>query len=486
MPAPASPEGGFPKAPDCRLLVPSARSPVILWEDCPRRAGPVTRLGGYSGLMPAANSRHHLDGIWESGLASAAGYLVCGSLLMALGVNGADLVPPLPGIPDWAWVPVLVLGCVGLVFRRRSVPVMLAVTGAAVVASLLLGGGIITYLLLFEVFYAGILFGTPRVSRGVQTAAVAGVVILPVVVGLSYGGWPEAVFGLLQAVLICLIPLWWAGSVRRQRDLADLERQRAETERLRAERTEELAELNLRMAVTAERGAMARELHDAIAGHLSAVALQSAAALAAGSPDLDRRVLAQVRTESVQALQEMRSLIDLLEADGGPDAAPADAAAAGPEQLEALAASARLAGNPVDLDVQPGPSISVLVGSACYRIVQEALSNAVRHAPGCSVAITVREAGGCLEIIVRNALPRTHGPRETGFKAREPASTHSATDSGRNGNGSGLRNMSLRAKQLEGSFTAGIVQGGGGSAWLVHAQLPMTTVAERPLIKETQ
>ncbi|MCC3269106.1 histidine kinase [Arthrobacter gengyunqii] len=429
--------------------------------------------------MPAPNSRYSLDGVWESGIASAVGYLLGGSVLVLIGVNGADLVPPLPGAPGWAWVPVLLLGCIGLVFRRRSVPVMLAVTGTAVVASMLLGGGIITYLLLFELFYAGILFGSPQVSRAAQTAAVAGVVILPVVSGLSYGGWPAAFFGLLQAVLICLIPLWWAGSVRRQSDRAEQERQRAETERLRAERTEELAELNLRVAVAAERSAMARELHDAIAGHLSAVALQSAAALAAGNPDLDRRVLAQVRTESVQALREMRSMIDLLEADDGPDAVPLDTASGGLDQLAALAGSARLAGNPVDLDMEPGLEVPVLVGSTCYRIVQEALSNAVRHAPGRPVTIRVREAENLLDISIRNALPRESVPQDG-----VPAAA-AGVDPCRSGNGSGLRNMSLRAGALQGSFSAGIADAGeDGAEWLVQALLPVGSPADRPLTQE--
>ncbi|MBO0907422.1 histidine kinase [Arthrobacter sunyaminii] len=440
--------------------------------------------------MPAPNNRYSLDGVWESGVASAVGYLVGGSVLMFIGVNGADLLPPLPRVPGWAWAPVLLLGCAGLVFRRRSVPAMLAVTGTAVVASILLGGGIITYLLLFELFYAGILFGSPRVSRGVQTAAVAGVVILPVLVGLSYGGWPAVLFGLLQAVLICLIPLWWAGSVRRQSDRAEQERRRAETERLRAERTEELAELNLRVAVAAERSAMARELHDAIAGHLSAVALQSAAALAAGNPDVDRRVLAQVRTESVQALQEMRSLIDLLETDGGPDSPAADTAAGGLDQLAALAASARLSGNPVELDLEPDLKVPVLVGSTCYRIVQEALSNAVRHAPACPVTVRVREAGGFLDINIRNALPAADvsaADMSPADASQEDASSKqaAAADPCRAGNGAGLRNMSLRAGQLEGSFSAGMTETEkNGAEWLVQAQLPVESRAGRPLTQE--
>lgn len=437
--------------------------------------------------MSPSKSRYALDGVWESGIASAVGYLLAGSILTLIGVNGADLVPPVPGAPDWVWVPLLLLGCAGLVFRRRSVPVMLAVTGAAVAGSVLLGGGIITYLLVFELFYSGILYGSQRLSRAVQNAAVAGAVVLPLAVGLSYGGWPAALFGLFQAVLICLMPLWWASSVRHQSDRAEQERERAETERLRAERTEELAELNLRMAVTAERGAMARELHDAIAGHLSAVALQSAAALAADNPDLDRRVLAQVRAESVQALQEMRSMIGLLEADGGPDPVPADTAAGGLQQLDALAASARLAGNPVALEMEPGIKVPALVGSSAYRIVQESLTNAVRHAPGSCIAVTVRRREGSVDLRISNEMPEAQAAGSAPATAADPAADAGPHGDGiggnsTGGNGTGLRNMFLRVGQLQGSFSAGITEPDteGTRQWVVRALLPAGQATPHP------
>lgn len=401
------------------------------------------------------------NGIWPSGVGAAVGYLIGGTVLVGAGVNGVDLFPPLPGTPQWAWVPVLLLGCAGLLFRRRSVPLMLALTGTATAAGALCGGGIITYLLLFELLYAGILFGSARVSQGVQRAALTGMVVLPVAAGLAYREWPFVLFGIFQAAFVCLVPLWWAGSVRREANRAEAERERAETERLKAERTAELAGLNLRVTVAAERTVMARELHDAIAGHLSAIALQSGAALAAEDGTLNRRVLAQVRTESVSALQEMRSLIDLLQAEGplpGPDQ-PATAAG-GLAQLAALAASARLAGSPVELDLPADQEVPLLVGSSAYRIVQESLANAVRHAPGCPVTVEVRRDGGRLQLRVFNPL----------------AGGRSGTQSPAAGTGSGLRNMKLRAAQLGGSLTAGITAEDApdsGPGWLVTAQFPL-------------
>ena len=428
--------------------------------------------------------------LWPSGVATAAGYLAAGSILYLAGVNGTDLLPTLPGTPGWAWLGVLVLGCIGLLFRRSNVPLMLALTGTAVVAGALLGAGIITYLLLFEVFYAGILFGTPRLSRTVQRFAVTSVVVLPLAVGLTYRGWPFLLFGLFQALFVCLVPVWWARSIRREADRAETERRRAETERLRAERTAELAELNQRMAVAAERSAMARDLHDAIAGHLSAVALQSAAALAAADPGLDRRVLAQVRAESVQALGEMRSMIGLLESSPA-SGEKEPAAAGGLGQLEALAASARLSGNPVDLKMPAGLEVPVLVGSTAYRIVQESLTNAVRHAPGAATSVLVRMDGDALELNIRNALPGPGTARDrngapgadaAGNGTPDAAGNGTPASSGSVGSGAGLRNMLLRTAQLGGSFRAGRVAGPGtGAGWLVTAVLPVRTAADTGL-----
>ena len=398
--------------------------------------------------------------------AVAAAYFGAGCLLAGSGINVSGLFPPVIDPPEYSWLLLLVLGCAGLLFRRSHVPVMLAVTGAVVAVDLSLGGGLLPFLLLFELFYSGILFGTPRISQAVKKASILTAALLALGIGMANREWAAVVFGVLQASIICLVPFWWAGTLRRQTDLAERERVRADTEQLNAVRTAELAELNLRIALTAERGAMARELHDAIAGHLSAVALQSGAALAAANPVLDRKVLAQVRIESVQALNEMRAMIDLLESGAadpklrGDTSAPA--MAGGLDDLEALARSARLAGNPVDFFVAASGEVPALVHSSVYRIVQESLTNAVRHAPGQQVRVHIRRDGGEMLLRVENILPAS-GPAASGSGPNGP------------GNGTGLRNMALRADQLAGSFTAGRrATPGGPDTWQVEAVLPLT------------
>lgn len=400
------------------------------------------------------------SGIWPTGVVTAAAYCAAGILLKLSGVNGGHLFPPILNPPDLTWLAILLIGCAGILFRRRHVPLMLAVTGTAIVASVLTGGGVITYVLIFEVFYSGILFGSPRLSRAVENSCLVTAALLVAAFSMVYRDWAQVLFGVLQAVIICIIPLWWAGTLRRQTDLAEQERVRADDERLNAERAAEMAELFLQVALASERAAMARELHDAIAGRLSAVALQSAAALAADDPEVDRQVLAQVRSESVHALNEMRAMIDLLESGGGSSAPNAG----GLGQLEALTDSARLAGNPVELTIDAAPGgLPVLVHSSIFRMVQESLTNAIKHAPGEPVRVLVRQTPWEVLLTVSNTLPAGPGPAATGA-----------------GNGAGLRNMALRTAQLSGTFSAGRAGGAGepgdpapAETWQVHVRLPV-------------
>lgn len=455
--------------------------------------GPAKGRAAGAAAGPAVDSWG--SGIWPTGAATAAGYFAAGLVLKAAGANSADPVPPLFQAPDPLWLAILLLGCAGTLFRRRNVPLMLAVTGTAIVAGVLTGGGLINYLLIFEFFYSGILFGSPRLSRALEKACLATAAFLVAGSVAVHREWAFVLFGFIQAAVTCLIPLWWAGTLRRQADLAGQERIRADTERLNAERAAEVAELFLQVALAAERAAMARDLHDAIASRLSAVALQSAAALAAADRDLDRQVLAQVRSESVHALAEMRAMIDLLEsggsapatgsepgaaggaepgADGGAASGPATAGSAvrmpmagGLDQLPALAESARLAGSPTVLTVDAGPGVPSLVQSSVFRIVQESLTNAVRHAPGEPVQVKVAQTSGEILLSVSNSMP----VHEDGGGA-DPAAESAA----RAGNGAGLRNMALRTAQLSGTFSAGrspAGTGGSGDTWQVRVRLPV-------------
>ena len=125
-----------------------------------------------------------------------------------------------------------------------------------------------------------------------------------------YGQWRGAALGVL-VVLAGLLPVLTGISVRQYRD-------QAAAERARAEQTARLVELDRRQAVSAERARMARELHDVVANHLSAVAIHATAVLSV--PGLDRgqveSALRVIRESSVQGLAEMRQMIEVLREPG--------------------------------------------------------------------------------------------------------------------------------------------------------------------------
>lgn len=244
--------------------------------------------------------------------------------------------------------------------------------------------------------------------------------------------------------------IWWALAVRHHKELAAVERTRAQALTL-------VADLDRRAAVADERRTMARDLHDVIAGHLSAIALQSEAALgvlARDDPDSAvAGILGSIRANSVSALQEMRTMIGLLRRDdGGADGA---AAPRGLAQLAILVDAARAAGTIVRLrDSGLRAEIPSAVDQAAYRIVQEALTNAMKHAPGREVDIAVRADTDAVALSVRNRLPAAPSPD---------------VDRPRRG----LFNMRERAAALGGSFSATA----DSDDWVVTARLP---IRERP------
>jgi signal transduction histidine kinase len=198
---------------------------------------------------------------------------------------------------------------------------------------------------------------------------------------------------------------------------------------------------------------MARELHDVIAGHLSAIAIQSEAALSMSSdPTMAHAVLKSVRENSVNALEEMRTMIGLLRADL--EAGDAEREITAPTRLAELfrlVESARASGMRVTVNstVDAAVALPAAVDLTAYRIAQEALTNTVKHAPGGRVLVDIRHRDGMLTVEVGNEL-RPHAPR-TG-----------AT-------GHGLLNMRERASAVGGTLSAGP----SGSAWVVRAELPL-------------
>lgn len=189
-----------------------------------------------------------------------------------------------------------------------------------------------------------------------------------------------------------------------------------------------------------ERARLARDLHDTVAHHVSAIAVRAQAGILTGSADPASAddALRVIEHEAAQTLREMRAMVGMLREGGGAPLAP----------TPALSDLAALAVAPVSLDVHGDPAaVPPAVGAAAYRIVQEAITNSRRHARGATrIAVTV-----------------TIGAAEVGIRVADDGRA-----GGARGQGFGLAGMRERAALLGGSCEAG--PGAGG--WIVEARLP--------------
>jgi signal transduction histidine kinase len=210
-------------------------------------------------------------------------------------------------------------------------------------------------------------------------------------------------------------------------------------------------------ALLEERQRIARELHDVVAHHMSVIAIQAEAApyKTADPPEELVESFAQIRASALSGLNELRRVLGVLRSSDS-DTAPQP----GLDDLAALLESARKGGVTVTADITGNPRlISAGVDLSAYRIVQEALSNAMRHAPGSAVQVNLYYGETALVIEVRNS--------------NCPAGTVAAWgqdgDAGPDG-GHGIIGMQERATMLGGHLNAGPT---GDGEFLVTAALPL-------------
>lgn len=367
-------------------------------------------------------------------------------------VGPADALVAVPGGSRPWQVLLLVLGTsVLLVKRRRPVPV-LVVVAALTVADSVLGGSLGMYLVLFDALFTVAVRASPP-ARRVVLAVLSGLVVAVLVTSVGVGmAARDVVQATLVAVALLLPPWWWGADVRRTLDLAgeqsrraDAERARADLARAHADDVARIASLDRARAVQDERARMARDLHDVVAGHLSAVAIHTEAALA-GPPDepRDRAALVAARTGALAALAEMRSMILVLR-QGADDATTAPAGLA------------RVADLDVDVVGDVPAGLPTAVDHAAYRILQEAATNARKHA-GARASVRCTTDGDALVLVVEN-------PLTADAPTVDPALTSST----------GLETMRERAAALGGTLTAGA----DGATWRVRACLPLVHPDDR-------
>ncbi|MEV6735442.1 histidine kinase [Streptomyces sp. NPDC051104] len=331
--------------------------------------------------MPVRLPRPHRDDV-----RIAVGGLLAGLLLIRLGLYSRTPEDPMSVLdPGWAVLLPLVVTAGCELLRRTRPRAALLVGTVAIVADLMTRGSLATVVMYTDLVYAAVLYGSAASARRIPWITGLLTVLGSVVPFLLWRTPPALLIG-AGVGLVSLVPAATGWVVRNHRDTAVVER-------LRAEQTALLAEMDRTQAVTTERARMARELHDMVANHLSAIAIHSTAALSLDGPETSREALAVIRENSVAGLEEMRRLIGILR-DGGAESAPAATPTLG--GLPALVDSARANGLDVTLDAEyervPAP-----VELAAYRIVQESLTNALKHARPGRVTVSLVQRDGVLD-----------------------------------------------------------------------------------------
>ncbi|GAA2628435.1 histidine kinase [Streptomyces spororaveus] len=347
-------------------------------------------------------------------------------------------------LPDWAaLVPLVALSSMELLRRTRP-GLTLTVGTVGVVADQFTVGSLATIVIFTDLMYAAVVYGTPASARRlpVHTGLLT---VIVTIVSVAWLRTPQALLIGVITGIVSFAPALTGATLRNHREAAV-------AARLRAEQTALLAEMDRSQAVAAERARMARELHDMVANHLSAIAIHSTAALSIDTAATSRDALGVIRENSVQGLAEMRRLIGLLR-DAGGDQEPV--AVPSLDGLDALIAQARTNGSASGLtfvlhdDRPSGEPAAAPVELAAYRIVQESLTNALKHAAPGRVTVRVAHTDGLLTVGVDSPFGDRPGPRAPG-------------------SGAGLVGMRERTELLGGEFTAGR----SGAVWQVRATLP--------------
>ncbi|WP_375803471.1 sensor histidine kinase [Streptomyces sp. A012304] len=342
---------------------------------------------------------------------------LAGTVVAAVAARPILVGHPLPG-PDWPWNHSEVLAhAIVLLFLALRVPSRVSLAALA-------GTGMATWVI------QGLVGGATYTSTGVTAVAVFAVVVL---VGTAFRGLGEARTQLVEQETIT-------------------------------------AEERARRTLLEERNRIARELHDVVAHHMSVISIQAQVAphLVDNPSEELRENLEGIRHNALEALAELRRVLGVLRSENPDDPYGLGAAGAGSapdapqptlDRLDALIDNTRAAGLRVVTEIRgEAPAYPPGVQLSAYRIVQEALSNALRHAPGSEVRVALTHDRGGLHLEVTNSRPSGHVRPSPGA-------------------GHGLLGMRERATMLGGHVTAHPTLHGGFS---VTGYLPRDGTASPP------
>ncbi len=362
--------------------------------------------------------------------------------LLSISVRAPD--PKGRGSEGPAWLDVLItLAFLCPLFFRRRFPMLAPLAAAvAITVSSFLDGRFVNNSFPTFVVALGISawFGMQS-DRRLAVAGWAALQITSVIVGLNDRPSPvgDYVWTFITFSIAWIVGFALGGRLR-ETDAA----------RRLAEQSEREREEQARLAVAEERARIARELHDVVGHSVSVMTVQASAVrrLLEDDQDKEREALLVVEQTGREALAEMRRMVGVLRR---PDEAPALAPQPSLEHIEKLVAHTRETGLPVDLRIEGAPiELPGGIDTTAYRIVQEALTNAVKHARATKAEVVVRYRNGTVELTV----------------------TDDGSGSGDGGgSGHGLVGMRERVSVYGGELEAGPQPSGG---FRLRATLPVT------------
>ncbi|WP_255495067.1 sensor histidine kinase [Nocardia sp. GTS18] len=365
---------------------------------------------------------------FDSATSAAVGVFLVGLLLW--GVGGWSIVADRDLYPPAAKLALLFAALAIQLTAQRRPALAFGLMIALLAGDFVFGPSLPLWIALTDVIFLAVSTGSARLSVVVGWFAFL-VTVGGALLALALLGVRAGLYAGLIGVALTWSPLGYGRAVRASRRMVDAERDagRAELAARDAERSAAIGE---------ERRRLARDLHDAVAGHVSAVAIL--AEVAQRDPG-NIGVLQTIRSSSLAAMEEMRTTIELLT---GPDDSAVTTRLA---SLDGLIEAAEAAGGSVSLRRPDDLSLPLAIEAVVTRILGETITNATKHAPGAPLDIELRREGTGLVV-----------------EASNPLGSEVAT-----GHGNGLRNMMFRAESMDGTATAGARDG----RWHVRVRIPL-------------
>jgi len=357
------------------------------------------------------------------------------------------------GLSQWHHpmaVPLALIMGAALLVRRRWPLAVMAVVAAAALVQVLYPIKVMNDPLPYDVAVPIAMYSVVKYAPRLRDGLIAAGVVTTGVVIEAIRHAPQTWWAFGPFMGAACAGVWMTAFVMRtrRRYVLNLEERAATLEREREALT--------RIAVAEERASIAREMHDVVAHSLAVIIVQADGGryAMAADPETGRRTLETVAATGREALTEMRRLIDLLRSGSDHQEAASEDRVLGSERLRTLIDRARSAGLDVTLD---GTGLDAAAGTSAdqagYRIVQESLTNVLRHAgPAASVRVTAERTESELRVSVVDDGGRAEG--------RPPSSSRV---------GHGLIGMRERVAVHGGSFAAGPY----GPGWRVTAVIPI-------------